>query len=60
MSATWLTATVRPRNMMRESATIDPDIIELAKALARAAVARDMAAAKKNRPHANADLRPIL
>lgn len=46
--------------MMRESAPIDPDIIELAKALARAAVARDMAAAKKNRPHANADLRPIF
>jgi hypothetical protein len=46
--------------MMTESAPVDPNIIELAKALARAAVARDMAAAKKNRPHADADLRPIL
>lgn len=46
--------------MMAESPALDPNIIELAKALARAAVARDLAAARKNQPHANADLRPIL
>lgn len=37
-----------------------PELIELAKALARADVRRDIAAARKDQTGANASLRPLL